>query len=74
MRLKCISSLLALYSHDALVSRLELFTNKFKDRLVSMVMDVDTDVAIKSCQLMTHIYRYDYRFLFKLKNQNEHSV
>ncbi|KAI1723640.1 STAG domain-containing protein [Ditylenchus destructor] len=57
VRLKCISSLLALYSHDALVSRLELFTNKFKDRLVSMVMDVDTDVAIKSCQLMTHIYR-----------------
>uniref|UniRef100_A0A915DTA0 Cohesin subunit SCC3/SA HEAT-repeats domain-containing protein n=1 Tax=Ditylenchus dipsaci TaxID=166011 RepID=A0A915DTA0_9BILA len=57
VRLKCITSLLTLYGHHDLINKLELFTNKFKDRLVSMVMDSDTEVAIKSCQLMTFIYR-----------------
>lgn len=40
-----------------LAGKLELFTHKFKERLVSMVMDKDNDVAIQSCHLMTNIYR-----------------
>lgn len=57
VRLKCITSLLTLYEKKDLVVRLELFTHKFKERLVSMVMDADTEVAIKTCQLMTYIYK-----------------
>lgn len=57
VRLKCVASLLTLYERKDLIYRLELFTNKFKDRLVSMVMDADTEVAIKTCQLMGFIYR-----------------
>uniref|UniRef100_A0A914I8W6 SCD domain-containing protein n=1 Tax=Globodera rostochiensis TaxID=31243 RepID=A0A914I8W6_GLORO len=57
VRQKCISALLPLYENNKLIRRLELFTHKFKDRLVSMVMDTDVEVATKTCQLMTHIYR-----------------
>uniref|UniRef100_A0A183C523 SCD domain-containing protein n=1 Tax=Globodera pallida TaxID=36090 RepID=A0A183C523_GLOPA len=57
VRQKCISALLPLYENNKLIRRLELFTHKFKDRLVSMVMDTDVEVATKTCQLMAHIYR-----------------
>lgn len=52
-----MTALLTLYEREELVVRLELFTNKFKERLVSMVMDNDIEVAIKACQLMTFIYQ-----------------
>ncbi|KAL3102248.1 hypothetical protein niasHS_003657 [Heterodera schachtii] len=57
VRQKCIYALLPLYENNDLIAKLELFTHKFKDRLVSMVLDTDVDVATKTCQLMTHIYR-----------------
>lgn len=57
VRLKCISALLPLYSQPHMAQKLELFTNKFKDRLVSMVMDKDCEVAMRACQLLTEIYR-----------------
>ncbi|MFH4976876.1 hypothetical protein AB6A40_003585 [Gnathostoma spinigerum] len=57
VRLRCISSLLPLYDRSEVLNKLELFTNKFKDRLVSMVMDKDNEVAMRSCQLLTSIYR-----------------
>lgn len=58
VRLKCIMALLPLYERLDMVYKLELFTNKFKDRLVSMVMDKDNEVAMRACQLLTAIYRY----------------
>lgn len=57
VRLKCILALLPLYSQPHMAQKLELFTNKFKDRLVTMVMDKDSDVAVRACQLLTEIYR-----------------
>ncbi|OZC07917.1 hypothetical protein X798_05024 [Onchocerca flexuosa] len=57
VRLKCILALLPLYGQPHMAQKLELFTNKFKDRLVSMVMDKDSDVAVRACQLLTEIYR-----------------
>lgn len=54
--MKCVSVLLPLYERQDLIRRLELFTSKFKDRLVSMVTDRDIDVAVKSCQLITQIH------------------
>jgi hypothetical protein len=56
VRMKCVSVLLPLYERQDLNRRLELFTSKFKDRLVSMVTDRDIDVAVKSCQLITQIH------------------
>jgi len=57
VRLKCLCALMALYEREDGYSKLELFTNKFKDRLVSMVMDKEVEVEIKACQLITCIYR-----------------
>ncbi|EFO23808.1 hypothetical protein LOAG_04674 [Loa loa] len=57
VRLKCILALLPLYNQPHMSQKLELFTNKFKDRLVTMVMDKDSDVAVRACQLLTEIYR-----------------
>ncbi|KAF8385012.1 scc-3 [Pristionchus pacificus] len=57
VRHKCISALVPLYTRPDTAGKLELFTHKFKERLVSMVMDKDNDVAIQSCHLMTNIYR-----------------
>ncbi|VDK27481.1 unnamed protein product [Anisakis simplex] len=62
VRHKCILALLPLYERTEVVAKLELFTNKFKDRLVSMVMDKDNEVAMHACQLLTAIYRL-YFFL-----------
>lgn len=58
MRLKCINSLLPLYDKVDTHNKLELFTNKFKERLVSMVLDKDNEVAMQTCKLMTSIYRF----------------
>ncbi|VDN54670.1 unnamed protein product [Dracunculus medinensis] len=57
VRLKCLISLLPLYDRPEVIGKLELFTNKFKDRLVSMVMDKDCEIATRACQLLTGIYR-----------------
>lgn len=57
VRLKCITSLMELYERDDLVDKFELFTNKFKERLVSMVMDIEMEVAIRTCRLMIYIQK-----------------
>lgn len=57
VRLKCLLALLPLFEREEVYNKLELFTNKFKERLVSMVNDKETEVAIKACQLVTNIYR-----------------
>ncbi|KHJ85032.1 hypothetical protein OESDEN_15247 [Oesophagostomum dentatum] len=67
VRLKCISALLPLYDKQDVLVKLELFTNKFKDRLVSMVLDKDNEVGMKTCQLLTSIYRV-FPSLLQLKD------
>ncbi|CAJ0945582.1 unnamed protein product, partial [Mesorhabditis belari] len=57
VRFKCLEALLPLYNRQEIVGKLELFSNKFKERLVSMVMDKHLDTAVKACELMSAIYR-----------------
>ncbi|XP_045849496.1 cohesin subunit SA-3 [Meles meles] len=57
VRLKCLKALKALYSSRDLTARLELFTSRFKDRMVSMVMDREYDVAVEAVKLLTVILK-----------------
>ncbi|KAM5260763.1 cohesin subunit SA-3 isoform 2-T3 [Hipposideros larvatus] len=57
VRLKCLKALKGLYSNRDLTVRLELFTNRFKDRMVSMVMDREYDVAVEAVRLLTLILK-----------------
>ncbi|XP_051900460.1 cohesin subunit SA-2-like isoform X2 [Pristis pectinata] len=55
VRLKCLKSLRHLYESKEISQKLELFTNRFKDRMVSMVLDMDYDVAVEAVGLLTLI-------------------
>ncbi|XP_038642815.1 cohesin subunit SA-2-like isoform X2 [Scyliorhinus canicula] len=57
VRLKCLKSLQRLYESRDISPKLELFTNRFKDRMVSMVLDVDYDVAVEAVRLLTLIFQ-----------------
>uniref|UniRef100_A0A8B7VKK1 Cohesin subunit SA n=1 Tax=Castor canadensis TaxID=51338 RepID=A0A8B7VKK1_CASCN len=57
VRLKCLKALEGLYSNRELTARLELFTSRFKDRMVSMVMDREYDVAVEAVRLLTVILK-----------------
>ncbi|XP_015484294.1 cohesin subunit SA-2-like isoform X2 [Parus major] len=52
VRLKCLLGLQGIYSRKELVSRMDLFTNKFKDRIVSMPLDKDHEVAVQAMKLL----------------------
>nr|XP_051703679.1 cohesin subunit SA-3 isoform X3 [Oryctolagus cuniculus] len=57
VRLKCLKALKGLYSNRELTGRLELFTSRFKDRMVSMVMDKEYDVAVEAVRLLILILK-----------------
>jgi cohesin complex subunit SA-1/2 len=38
--------------------KLELFTSKFKDRIVSMTLDKEFDVAVEAVKLVISILKY----------------
>ncbi|CAK7303732.1 Cohesin subunit SA-3 [Vulpes lagopus] len=57
VRLKCLKALKGLYSSQDLTARLELFTSRFKDRMVSMAMDREYDVAVEAVKLLTLILK-----------------
>lgn len=52
-RIKCINALNPLYSNVDLESKLELFTQRFKQRIIEMCLDRDSDVAVKAIKLIT---------------------
>ncbi|TWW74884.1 Cohesin subunit SA-2 SCC3 -like protein 2 [Takifugu flavidus] len=53
VRLKCLTSLQGLFYNRELGARLELFTSRFKDRIVSMTLDKEYDVAVQAIRLLT---------------------
>uniref|UniRef100_A0A4W5KPB7 STAG2 cohesin complex component n=1 Tax=Hucho hucho TaxID=62062 RepID=A0A4W5KPB7_9TELE len=53
VRLKCLTALQGLYYNRELNTRLELFTSRFKDRIVSMTLDKEYDVAVQAIKLLT---------------------
>ncbi|XP_058886191.1 cohesin subunit SA-2 isoform X2 [Acipenser ruthenus] len=55
VRLKCVLGLQGLYSNTLFISKLELFTSRFKDRIMSMLLDKDHEVAAQSMKLLMFI-------------------
>ncbi|KAB5554165.1 hypothetical protein PHYPO_G00047050 [Pangasianodon hypophthalmus] len=52
VRLRCVLSLQKLYEEKSFIGRLELFTSRFKERLLNMVLDKDPDVAVEAVRLL----------------------
>ncbi|KAM9264726.1 cohesin subunit SA-2-like [Cariama cristata] len=52
VRLKCLLGLQGIYSSKELVSRMDPFTSRFKDRIVSMPLDKDHEVAVQAMKLL----------------------
>uniref|UniRef100_A0A8C1V135 Cohesin subunit SA n=1 Tax=Cyprinus carpio TaxID=7962 RepID=A0A8C1V135_CYPCA len=53
VRLKCLTALQGLYYSRELNARLELFTSRFKDRIVVMTLDKEYDVAVQHSVLLS---------------------
>ncbi|XP_024142020.1 cohesin subunit SA-2 isoform X1 [Oryzias melastigma] len=57
VRLKCMLALQGLYGDPALLPKLDLFTSRFKDRIISMTLDKDNEVAVQTMKLLVLISR-----------------
>ncbi|KAM3607691.1 uncharacterized protein V6R79_011826 [Siganus canaliculatus] len=57
VRLKCVLGLQALYGDPVLFPKLDLFTSRFKDRMISMTLDKDNDVSLQTMKLLLLISR-----------------
>ncbi|KAM4732683.1 cohesin subunit SA-1 [Anableps anableps] len=55
VRLQCVRALQGLYQEKEFIGRLELFTSRFKERILSMVLDKDPDVAVEVVNLLLMI-------------------
>ncbi|CAK9291266.1 unnamed protein product [Gordionus sp. m RMFG-2023] len=63
VRLKCLLSLQPLYASEELTVRLELFTNKFKDRIIAMTLDKEYEVAVQAVKLINNILKFHREIL-----------
>ncbi|CAL8267357.1 unnamed protein product [Lota lota] len=52
VRLKCVLGLQGLYGDPLLLTKLDLFTSRFKGRLISMTLDRDNEVAVQAMKLL----------------------
>lgn len=57
VRLRCLQALLPLYASEDLKGKLELFTSKFKDRIVAMTLDKEFEVAVYAVRLVLSILK-----------------
>ncbi|XP_042653951.1 cohesin subunit SA-3 isoform X2 [Tyto alba] len=53
VRLQCVKVLQGLYCRRDTAAHMELFTSRFKTRIVSMVLDKEPDVAVEVVKLLT---------------------
>uniref|UniRef100_A0A4W3J7U6 Cohesin subunit SA n=1 Tax=Callorhinchus milii TaxID=7868 RepID=A0A4W3J7U6_CALMI len=53
VRLKCLLGLLGLYCDKEFCSKMELFTSRFKDRIISMTLDTESEVAVQAIKVLT---------------------
>lgn len=58
VRLKCLQALLPLYANQDLCQKMELFSTKFKERIVEMTLDKEFDVSVQAVKLVIYIHRY----------------
>lgn len=63
VRLRCLQALQPLYASEELKGKLELFTNKFKDRIVAMTLDKEYDVAVQAVRLVISILKHHSEIL-----------
>lgn len=63
VRLKCLQALQPLYASEELKTKLELFTSKFKDRIVAMTLDKEYDVAVQAVKLIISILKHHREIL-----------
>merc|ERR1719433_1070250 len=63
VRLKCLQTLQPLYGSEELKGKLELFTSKFKDRIVKMTLDKEFDVSVEAVKLVISIFKYHREML-----------
>lgn len=63
VRLRCLQALQPLYASEELKGKLELFTNKFKDRIVAMTLDKEYDVAVQAVKLVISILKHHNEIL-----------
>uniref|UniRef100_W5KR05 Cohesin subunit SA n=1 Tax=Astyanax mexicanus TaxID=7994 RepID=W5KR05_ASTMX len=59
VRVQAVLSLQKLYEEQDFIGRLELFTSRFKERLLNMVLDRDSDVAEETVRLLLLIRNMD---------------
>ncbi|XP_028992474.1 cohesin subunit SA-2 [Betta splendens] len=52
VRLKCVTSLQGLYGDPLLLPKLDLFHSRFKNRIISMTLDKDSEVAVQTMKLL----------------------
>ncbi|ESN95831.1 hypothetical protein HELRODRAFT_86353, partial [Helobdella robusta] len=57
VRLSCLKCLQPLYDTEEFAPKLELFTNRFKDRIVEMTLDKEYDVSVQALKLVISIFK-----------------
>ncbi|KAF7709465.1 cohesin subunit SA-2 isoform X2 [Silurus meridionalis] len=73
VRLKCVLGLQGLYQDVNLISKMDLFTSRFKERMISMILDKDHEVALQAMRLLMTISQFcddvltqaDYKHMFQ---------
>uniref|UniRef100_A0A669F4R1 Cohesin subunit SA n=1 Tax=Oreochromis niloticus TaxID=8128 RepID=A0A669F4R1_ORENI len=55
VRLKCVLALHGLYGDPLFLPKLDLFTSRFKERIVSMTLDKDSEVSVQTMKLLVLI-------------------
>ncbi|KAM4700235.1 cohesin subunit SA-2-like [Discoglossus pictus] len=58
VRMKGLIALQGLYDNKDFVSKMDLFTTRFKDRIVSMTLDRDHDVSVQAMRLLVHMSQH----------------
>ncbi|BHF70258.1 Cohesin subunit SA-2 [Sparganum proliferum] len=59
VRLQCLRALQPLYEDQTLVTNMQLFTSRFKSRLVDMTLDKELEVAVQAVKLVSCILKYN---------------
>ena len=59
VRLASVSVLESLYNSEETAPHLELFTQRFKERLLSMRLDKEDSVCVKAIRLACHLLKLD---------------
>lgn len=58
VRLNAIKALTALYEDDENITPLDVFTNRFKRRIIACTLDKEISVALAAIELATRLAKY----------------